>query len=42
MLTLEIQFFGAFAAFSLAFWFGIKSFVDDSRGDLGTIVMCVG
>jgi hypothetical protein len=33
------QFFGAFAAFALAFWFGIKQFVDNSNGDLGTIVM---
>ncbi|OAA43168.1 MDR efflux pump ABC3 [Metarhizium rileyi] len=38
-LQFGLIFFGAFAAFALAFWFGIKSFVDSSRGDLSTIVI---
>ncbi|KHN96250.1 MDR efflux pump ABC3 [Metarhizium album ARSEF 1941] len=38
-LQFGLIFFGAFAAFALAFWFGIKSFVDDSRGNLSTIVI---
>ncbi|KJK88325.1 Multidrug resistance protein [Metarhizium anisopliae BRIP 53284] len=38
-LQFGLIFFGAFAAFALAFWYGIKSFVDDSRGDLSTIVI---
>ncbi|GAB0131663.1 hypothetical protein EsDP_00000125 [Epichloe bromicola] len=38
-LQFGLIFFGAFAAFGLCFWYGIKSYVDRSAGDLGTIVI---
>ncbi|QUC19675.1 uncharacterized protein UV8b_03916 [Ustilaginoidea virens] len=37
-LQFGLIFFGVYAGFGLAFWYGIKSFVDRSVGDLGTIV----
>ncbi|KAK2589480.1 ABC transporter bea3, partial [Conoideocrella luteorostrata] len=38
-LQFGLIFFGAFAAFALSFWYGIKSYVDRSVGDLSTIVI---
>lgn len=33
------QFFGAFAAFGLAFWYGTKAFSEGRLDDVGTIVV---
>lgn len=37
--TNRLQFFGIFAAFSLAFWYGGKAFLEGTVDDVGTIIM---
>lgn len=35
----QVKFFGAYAAFSLAFWYGTKSYLEHRLDNIGSIVM---